>query len=198
MALSGRSYIRPTQAVKLLRSVINFSIPTNIYLMGMPGSGKSTLGKSISNELGISFYDLDQYIEIHAEKDITSIFTEDGEDGFRSIESNCLQRLSEQPQPKAIATGGGTPCFHNNMDYMNNHGVGIFLDVPLEVLVERLLEQGTGGRPLLQKKNPTELLRQLHDHFLQRKNFYLQAQIHMKGSAISGKTVITQLKNLKT
>ena len=164
--------------------------------MGMPGSGKSTLGMVLSEELRIAFYDLDQYIENEAEKDITRIFTEDGEGGFRSIESHCLQRLSEKPHPKVIATGGGTPCFHDNIDYINRHGVSIFLDVPLEIMVERLIKQGTGGRPLLQDKTPQELLRQLHDHFLQRKAFYLKALIHMEGLTILMEDVIKQLKNL--
>ena len=164
--------------------------------MGMPGSGKSTLGTALSEELRIVFYDLDQYIEIEAKKDITRIFTEDGEGGFRSIETHCLQQLSEQSHSKVIATGGGTPCFHDNIDYINKHGVSIFLDVPLEIIVERLIKQGTGGRPLLQGKTPKELLRQLHDHFLQRKAFYLKALIHMEGPTILMEDVIEQLKNL--
>jgi shikimate kinase len=164
--------------------------------MGMPGSGKSTLGTALSEELRIAFYDLDQYIEIETKKDITRIFTEDGEGGFRSIETHCLHRLSEQSHPKVIATGGGTPCFHDNIDYINKHGVSIFLDVPLEIIVERLIKQGTGGRPLLQDKTPKELLGQLHDHFLQRKAYYLKALIHMEGPTILKDDVIEQLRNL--
>ena len=173
-----------------------FTIPNNIYLLGMPGSGKSTLGRALSEELGIAFYDLDQYIETQAGKDITRIFAEDGEDGFRSIENQCLIQLSEQSHPKVIATGGGTPCFNKNIEYIDFHGVGIFLNVPLEIIVERLIKQGTGGRPLLQDKSPKELLGQLHDHFLQRKAYYLKAFIHMEGSSISMNDIMEELKAL--
>ncbi len=171
-----------------------FTIPDNIYLLGMPGSGKSTLGMELSEHLKIEFYDLDQYIENHAGKGITQIFIEDGEDGFRVIENHCLQRVSEQPYPKVIATGGGTPCFHHNIDYINNNGVGIFLDVPLKIIADRLIQQGTDRRPLLRDKTPKELLAQLQDHFFQRKDYYLKVLIHLEGPSISMNDIIEELK----
>jgi shikimate kinase len=174
--------------------VSTFTIPDNIYLLGMPGSGKSTLGIALSEQLRITFFDLDQYIENQAGKHITQMFTEDGEDGFRVLENNCLRRLSEQSYPKVIATGGGTPCFHHNIDYIINNGVGIFLDVPLKTIAERLIEQGTEGRPLLKDKTPKELLGQLQDHFLQRKAYYLKAQIHMEGPSIAMDDIIEALR----
>lgn len=154
------------------------------------------MGMELSEQLRIEFYDLDQYIENHAGKGITQIFIEDGEDGFRAIENRCLLQLSELPYPKVIATGGGTPCFHHNIDYINNHGVGIFLDVPLKIIAERLIKQGTEGRPLLGDKTPKELLAQLQDHFFQREDYYLKVLIHLEGPSISMNDIIEQLKNL--
>ena len=174
----------------------NFIIPTNIYLIGMPGSGKSTLGAQLSTELEVDFYDLDQEIELSAGKSIQKIFSEEGEDGFRTKEKECLINLSKLSHSKVIATGGGTPCFHHNMDLINRHGVSIFLDVPLEVVVKRLIAQGTGSRPLLRDKLPQELLGQLHEHFQLRKPHYLQSEIHLEGIAISVKEIIEELKAL--
>ncbi len=164
-----------------------------IYLIGMPGSGKSTLGRQLADALGYTFHDLDNEIETHSGKDINRIFSEDGEEGFRDIEVQCLKRLTETPGSKVIATGGGSPCFHQNMDYMNANGATIFLNVPLEIIVERLLEQGTDERPLLKDKSATELLGQLHEHFQLRKSHYMQAFIHLEGGSISLDQILNEL-----
>ena len=171
---------------------------SNIYLLGMPGSGKSTLGRQLAEELNISFYDLDHEIELIAGKDITRIFTEEGEVRFRLIETERLKFLSEQSYSKVIATGGGTPCFHNNMSFINDHGVSIFLDVPMEIIAERLAKQGTELRPLLMDKTPQELYKQLIDHFLERKCFYLKALIHIEGAGISTDDLFIELNSLRT
>ncbi len=162
----------------------------------MPGSGKSTLGKQLAGQLGIAFYDLDDYIEQEANKNINDIFREDGETGFRAIEHTCLQHLSEQQQTKVIATGGGTPCFHENIDYMNRSGITVFLDVPLEIIAERLIQQGTTERPLLKDKTPQELLGQLDEHFMLRKPYYRKAVIHLEGPAISLEHILNELDAL--
>jgi shikimate kinase len=162
----------------------------------MPGSGKSTLGKALADYLGIGFYDLDHYIELHAGKDINRIFSEDQESGFRYIENQCLKKLTALPEAKVIATGGGTPCFHDNMDYMNDHGTTVFLDVQLEIIADRLSSQGTEDRPLLKDKTPGELLGQLHEHFEQRKHHYLKARIHLEGGAITLEQITNELSTL--
>ena len=164
----------------------------------MPGSGKSTLGRQLAKELNISFYDLDHEIELVAGKDITRIFTEEGEVRFRLIETERLKFLSEKSHSKVIATGGGTPCFHENMRFMNQYGMSIFLDVPMEIIAERLAKQGTELRPLLMNKTPQELLKQLIDHFLERKPFYLKALIHIEGAEISTNELLIELNSLRT
>lgn len=164
-----------------------------IYLIGMPGSGKSTIGRQLADVLEYTFHDLDIEIETQAGKDINRIFSEDGEDGFREIEAQCLKRLTEAQGSKVIATGGGTPCFYQNMDYMNTNGTTIFLNVPLEIVVKRLLEQGTDERPLLKNKTATDLLGQLYDHFQLRKSHYMKAFIHLDGGSISPENILDEL-----
>jgi len=195
MAFQGCAISCGGNAVILLK-VEHFNYSGNIYLSGMPGSGKTTLGRELADFLYISFYDLDHYIELQAGKDINRIFQEDQESGFRAIENRSLKRLTELPEAKVVATGGGTPCFHDNMDYMNEHGTTIFLDVPLEIIAERLSLQGTGDRPLLKNKTSRELLGQLYEHFEQRKPYYLKARIHLEGGEITLEHIINELSTL--
>lgn len=164
--------------------------------MGMPGSGKSTLGRGLASALEYAFHDLDNEIEIRAGKNINRIFSEDGEEGFRELEAQCLKQLTEDHGSKVIATGGGTPCFYQNMDYMNSNGATIFLNVPLEIIVERLLTQGTDERPLLRNKTAIELLGQLHEHFQLRRVHYMEAFIHLEGGSISLESILDELSRL--
>ena len=89
-----------------------------IIIVGFMGSGKTTVGKALSKELGITFYDLDWYIESRMHKTVPQIFTERGEDGFRLVEHNMLHEVAEF-EDVILSCGGGTPCFLNNMDYLN-------------------------------------------------------------------------------
>ena len=166
---------------------------TNLYLLGMPGSGKSTLGKEVAMALGVPFHDLDAAIESEAGMNINQIFDQVGEAGFRGIEEKVLKQLTSRPEAKVLALGGGTPCFYQNMEYINQHGVSVFLNVPLEVIVDRLLAQGTESRPLLKNKSPQELLGQLQEHFLERKSFYLKALVHLEGSTITSEQILDEL-----
>ena len=166
---------------------------TNLYLLGMPGSGKSTLGKEVAMVLGVEFHDLDAAIENEAGMNINQIFNQVGEAGFREIEGKVLKQLTNRPGAKVVALGGGTPCFYQNMEYVNQNGISIFLNVPLEVIVDRLLAQGTESRPLLKNKSPQELLGQLQEHFLERKVFYLKALIHLEGSTITADQILDEL-----
>lgn len=149
----------------------------HIYLMGFMGSGKSFLGKKISQALNIPFYDLDQEIEIFYQDSIENIFALKGEEFFRSLESKVLQSLSDKP-PGIVSLGGGTPCFNNNIEYLNSNGTTIFINTLFELICLRL-KLDKNNRPLLEKiKNNPEKLAAYVDHKLsERKPFYQQAKI---------------------
>ena len=101
-----------------------------LFLIGLPGSGKSTIGKELATALGILFVDLDLELEKQEGKKITSIFKNDGENFFRQIESALLKKWCISPSDFVMATGGGAPCYLNNMELIKKSGISFFLDVP--------------------------------------------------------------------
>jgi shikimate kinase len=119
-----------------------------IFLVGFMGSGKSYWGSRLAKSLAWEFVDLDTLIEQKTGLSIPEIFAIHGEDGFRQQEQNCLHSLAERLKPAVIATGGGTPCFFDNMDWMNKHGITLWLNTPVDTLVERLWPE-RHKRPLL-------------------------------------------------
>ena len=104
-----------------------------IILIGYMGSGKTTVGKALSKETGMMFYDLDWYIESRMHKTVSQIFAEKGEEGFRKIEHNMLHEVAEF-EDVIISCGGGTPCFFDNMDYLNQQGDVVYLKATPETL----------------------------------------------------------------
>lgn len=128
---------------------------TRIFLIGYMGAGKTTLGRALAKEIGAEFIDLDCYIENRMRKSIAQIFAEKGEDGFRDIERRILHEAGEF-ENVVISTGGGTPCFFDNIEYMNRQGTTVFLDVPVERLFIRL-SIARKKRPLIMNKNDEEL-----------------------------------------
>ena len=124
---------------------------TRIILIGYMGAGKTTIGKALSKELGITFYDLDWYIESRMRKTVSEIFAERGEEGFRQIEYNMLHEVAEF-EDVIISCGGGTPCFFDNMDYLNQQGQVVYLKAEPEVLYKHL-QMGKVERPLLNTRS---------------------------------------------
>lgn len=137
------------------------------------GAGKTTVGKALSKELGLFFYDLDWYIETRMHKKVKEIFDERGEEGFRKIEYNMLHEVAEF-ENVVISCGGGTPCFYDNMEYMNRQGTVVYLKCSPEVLF-RHLKMGKGVRPLLLGKNDEELMTFIREQLEKREKYYLQA-----------------------
>lgn len=145
-----------------------------IILVGYMGAGKTTVGKSLAKELGLSFYDLDWYIESRMRKTVPQLFAERGEDGFRKIEHNMLHEVAEF-EDVVLSCGGGTPCFFDNMDYMNQQGQVVYLKAAPEVLYKHLL-MGKVERPLLKGKSPEELITFIRQQLEQRETFYTKAK----------------------
>ena len=121
-----------------------------IILIGYMGSGKTTVGKALSKDTGMMFYDLDWYIESRMRKTVSQIFAERGEEGFRQIEHNMLHEVAEF-EDVIISCGGGTPCFFDNMDYLNQQGDVVYLKATPETLYKHLM-MAKVERPLLKGK----------------------------------------------
>ena len=145
-----------------------------IILIGYMGAGKTTVGKQLAKRLGLMFYDLDWYIESRMRKSVSQLFGERGEEGFRQIERNMLHEVAEF-ENVVISCGGGTPCFFDNMEYMNRQAQVVYLKAQPEVLYRHLL-MGKGERPLLKGKSPGELIEYIGRHLEEREPFYSQAQ----------------------
>jgi len=139
------------------------------------GVGKTTLGRALAKINDLEFIDLDHYIEARYQKTIGQIFEEIGESKFREIESNILKEISDF-ENVVISTGGGTPCFFSNMDYMNNKGITVYLRSTSEALAIRLYK-GKDKRPLLKDKNETELLTYIEQNIILREPVYNRAHI---------------------
>ena len=146
---------------------------TRIILIGYMGAGKTTIGKALSKELGITFYDLDWYIESRMRKTVSEIFAERGEEGFRQIEYNMLHEVAEF-EDVIISCGGGTPCFFDNMDYLNQQGQVVYLKAEPEVLYKHL-QMAKVERPLLKGKSKEELLTFIKEQLEKREPFYTKA-----------------------
>ncbi|MCI7579614.1 MAG: shikimate kinase [Prevotella sp.] len=145
-----------------------------IILIGYMGAGKTTVGKALSKQMGLPFYDLDWYIESRMHKTVPQIFAERGEEGFRLIERNMLHEVAEF-ENVIISCGGGTPCFFDNMDYMNGQGDVIYLKASPEVLYKHLL-MGKTERPLLKNKTLEQLICFIKEQLQLREPFYSKAK----------------------
>ena len=150
-----------------------------IYLVGYMGCGKSTIGRKVAEILGISFVDLDKYIEERYFKTVPAIFSEEGEERFREKERIALHEVS-QFENVVIGTGGGAPCFFDNMEVMNNNGVTVYIAPDTDVLATRLLKSKT-ERPLIVGKSPEELISFINNALLKRAPFYEKAKIIIRG-----------------
>ena len=145
-----------------------------IILIGYMGAGKTTVGKALAKDMGLDFYDLDWYIENRRRKKIPQIFSELGEDGFRRIERNMLHEVAEF-ENIVLSCGGGTPCFYDNIDYMNQQAPVVYLKVEPETLYMHL-KMSKNDRPLLRGKSQEELITFIREQLKQREPFYTKAR----------------------
>lgn len=147
-----------------------------IYLIGMPGCGKSTFGRKAAEQLDMNFIDLDTEIINYRQKSINDIFEQEGEPSFRKIESKLLKSITADKDHFIMATGGGAPCFFDNMEFMNSHGITFYIDTSIALLLERLSLKGINKRPLLKKMGSENLEPGLKDKLNERLPFYTKAQ----------------------
>ena len=148
--------------------------PLRIILIGYMGAGKTTVGRALARELNVPFYDLDWYIESRMRKTVKQIFDEKGEEGFRRIEQSMLHEVAEF-ENVIVSCGGGTPCFFDNMEYMNGQAETVYLKAEADVLYKHLL-MGRSVRPLLLNKTPDEVDSFIREQLKYRESFYTKAK----------------------
>ncbi|MCX6331546.1 MAG: shikimate kinase [Bacteroidetes bacterium] len=153
-----------------------------IFLIGLMGSGKSYWAKKMGKWIKSAGYDLDDLIVMNEEKTIAEIFAEDGEDYFRKTESKLLKWFKEKKK-YVLATGGGAPCFNDNMQWMKKEGVVIWLDESVEILVQRLIKE-KAHRPLIANLDEAGIAKFLQQQLVNRFSFYQQAHYRLGSDEI--------------
>ena len=164
------------------------------FLVGMPSSGKSSLAKIIGKEINIQFIDLDKEIEIVEKRSINEIFNIKGEDYFRKIESEVLNSIIKSNESFIMATGGGTPCYNDNMKIINNNGVSIFLDVKISELKNRL--KNKKDRPLLNRyEDKGQILKIMYN---ERKSYYYESNYTISDIKDQKTEILSIIRQLKS
>lgn len=166
-----------------------------IFLIGFMGSGKTTIGRQLAKQLGLSFIDQDSLIESKMHMTVSEIFATHGEEFFRQTERAVLDELSER-ENIVVATGGGAPCFEGNIDLMNNTGITIYLKTSPGVLAARL-RNANSTRPLIAGKSEPELLAYINTKLTEREPFYEKARLSIDANSLSPDDIIRILKEMK-
>ena len=160
-----------------------------IFLIGYMGCGKSTLGRALQKTTGLEFIDLDHYIENRFHATVSELFASRGEEGFRRAEAAMLDEVS-QFSDVVIACGGGTPCFFNNMELMNERGLTVWLTTPVGRLFERL-QRNRSKRPILANKTDDELMAFITTALKERHPYYSRAQEQFCATLLEDKSQIS-------
>ncbi|MCX6291864.1 MAG: AAA family ATPase [Bacteroidetes bacterium] len=166
-----------------------------IYLVGYMGSGKSKAGKALAAAMRCKFLDTDAMIEESAGMNVPLLFSEKGEDYFRRLEKKIL-RLTEQHPNVVVATGGGLPCFHDNMNWMNEHGITVYLEANEGLLFHRLATSKQ-ERPLLQNLDAVSLMEKISRHLTERTPVYNLAKIKINAASLNVKALQQKLAKKK-
>ena len=165
----------------------------NIYLVGYMGSGKSTVGKRLAHKLNFTHLDLDDFFEESYKISVINFFRKYDEAAFRKIESNMLKK-NLGLNHHVTSTGGGTPCFNNNMDWIKQHGFSVYIQMHPHSLFTRL-KHAKRLRPRTSFLNDEELKKRITDDLLTREKFYLQADLTIKGENIDIDALAEELLN---
>ena len=163
-----------------------------LFLVGMMGSGKTYWAEKLMKKFKIPAYDLDSLVEMMEEKTIPEMFAEDGEGFFRKAEARMLRMFKEKKQ-FILSCGGGTPCFNENMSWMNKNGITIWLDEPVEVLAARLSAEKQ-NRPLIKDLADIDLTKFLTSKVAEREAYYSQATYRLNGNDLNEKAFEKILK----
>jgi shikimate kinase len=145
-----------------------------IFLIGFMGSGKTHWGKQLATHLKIPYYDLDDVISSKEKKSVSQIFAESGEESFRLKEREVLESLIDENETMVLSTGGGTPCFFNNIETMKKYGVVVWLNTHIEVLLSRLKNE-KATRPLIKNVPDANMRSYIVRKLNERRIYYEQA-----------------------
>ncbi|WP_447766682.1 shikimate kinase [Sphingobacterium faecium] len=168
-------------------------MPKPIFLIGYMGSGKTTLAKKLASKLELPFIDTDDEIVKEVGMSITEYFQLHGEEKFRALEREHLQKIAQQ---KAIvSTGGGSPCFFDNMQWMNENGVSVYLQMSPKALFDRLSQSKLHKRPILIGKTEEELFNFISEKLVEREPFYKQAHLIIDQINTPVEDLVLLLKN---
>lgn len=165
-----------------------------IFLLGYMGSGKTRVAKGLAKKLGFEYLDTDQAIEHNQGLSVTDIFELNGEDEFRKLEHKILRSV-KNGQKLVVATGGGTPCYFDNMEWMKSAGLTIYLKVPEGMLIQRLLKD-RGERPLLKHLNDDDLRSKIKQQLFEREEYYNQAELIFEGADLDMNELIQQVSDI--
>jgi shikimate kinase len=169
------------------------STQLKVVLVGLPGSGKTTFGRQLANELAFPFLDLDHLIEERYQLKISEIFSIHGEGKFREWETLVLQDTLKQDSAFILASGGGAPCFNDNMDLINSQSISVYLDVPLSSISRRLQSSRAQQRPMFQGLDQGEITLKLKSLLVSREYYYNQAKIKLSGEDFSAELLLVEL-----
>lgn len=165
-----------------------------IFLTGFMGCGKTTLGRKLASRLGYEFIDLDHILEARAGMSIAEYFSRFGEHAFRTLESEVLKQ-TPYPADAVVSTGGGLPCFFDNMQWINTHGRSVYIRLSPKALAARL-ENEKAERPLLRNKHGDDLVAFIAEKLAERESFYNQATLIANGLSLTAAQVEEALKNI--
>ncbi|MDB5016513.1 MAG: aroK [Mucilaginibacter sp.] len=163
-----------------------------VFLIGFMGCGKTTLGRKLANRLGYPFMDLDHILEAQESMTIVQYFSKYGEDAFRKLESEVLKHTG-YPEHAVISTGGGLPCFFDNMQWMNAHGKTVYIKLSPKTLADRL-EKEKEERPVLNGQHGDALVSFIADKLAEREEFYSKATIVTDGLSLTAEKIERLLK----
>lgn len=156
------------------------------------GCGKTHWGKLLSQKLNVPFFDLDEKIVEQAGKSIGSIFESEGEEHFRVLEKDILHMLSESHESFVMATGGGTPCFFNNIDYLKRQGTVVWINCSTDCLYNRLRKE-KAQRPLISDIPDQQLKSYIVKKYSSRKIFYQQATVILPEEVITLENLVNKI-----
>ncbi|MFL5811242.1 MAG: shikimate kinase [Flavisolibacter sp.] len=168
-----------------------------IFLIGFMGCGKTHWGKLLSAKLNMPFFDLDEKIAEHEGRSIADIFKKEGEEYFRLLEKDVLHILTESHDSFVMATGGGTPCFYNNIDYLKKQGTVVWINCSTECLYQRLVKE-KAIRPLISNIADDELKSYIVKKYSGRKIYYQQANVILPEEIISLENMVNKIFHAKS